>query len=89
MNIPSEQPHTSEDVNKLVQEYVKYLSENPYGAVEAEIHGAPCTVIAAVESEAMEQVQPMFIIPSPELIMNVVDMDDKQPIFAIVTNHLN
>jgi hypothetical protein len=68
---------------------MKYLAENPYATVEAEINGAPCTVIAAVESREMKQVQPMFIIPSPELILHVVDIEDKRPIFGIAANHLN
>jgi hypothetical protein len=66
-----------------------YISQNPYAAVEAEINGADCIVIAAVESEEMEQVNPMFIIPSPELILYVTDPEDKKPIFAISTPHLN
>lgn len=86
-NIPSNA--SSEDVNDLVKSYIQYLSENPYGAVHAEINGAPCTVIAAVENEEMELVQPMFIIPSPELIIHVVDADDKKPIFGIASNQLN
>jgi hypothetical protein len=78
---------SNEEVNERVQEIMKYLTENPYGAVEAEINGAPCIVIAAVESAEMESVNPMFIIPSPELILHVVDTDDKKPIFAISTAH--
>jgi hypothetical protein len=88
-NIPSKEEHTTEEINDQVQGIMKYLSENPYATVEAEINGASCIVIAAVESEKMENVQPMFILPSPELILHVVDTDDKKPIFSIAREALN
>jgi hypothetical protein len=80
---------SAEEVNALIQSYMQYLAENPYATVDAEINGAPCTVIAAVESKEMQQVQPLFIIPSPELILHVVDIEDKKPIFGIAANSLN
>jgi hypothetical protein len=89
MNTPNKVPTEPDEVNQLVKAYIEYLSNNPYGAVAAEINGALCTVVAAVESEEMNQVQPMFIIPSPELILNIVDVDDKQPIFGISRENLN
>jgi len=80
---------SNEEVNERVQEIIKYLSANPYGAVEAEINDAPCIVIAAVESQEMESVNPLFIIPSPELILHVVDPDDKKALFAITLPNMN
>lgn len=89
MNIPNSVPTEPNEVNELVRAYIEYLAENPYGTVTAEINGAPCTVIAAVEGEEMQQVQPMFIIPSPELILAIVDIDDKEPIFGLDHKNLN
>jgi hypothetical protein len=77
------------DVHEHVQQIVQYLSQNPYATVEAEINGAACVVIAAVEDEQMENVQPLFIIPSAELILHINDTEDKKPIFGISKTHLN
>lgn len=78
-NIPSSQEEVTEAVNSIVE----YLQGNPYGAVEAEVAGTPCVVIAAVADQTMKDVQPLFIIPSPELILSIVDPEDKKPIFGV------
>lgn len=87
-NIPSNIT-SSEDINDMVSNIMEYLKANPYGAVDALIADQPCIVIAAVDNEEMKNVQPMFIIPSPELILTIVDTEKKAPIFGFVPNNLN
>lgn len=87
MNTPSNEE--IDNIPEHVSQLIQYLASNPYATVEAKINGASCVIIAAVEDKDMENVQPLFIIPSAELILHINDPDDEKPIFGISKTHLN
>jgi len=77
-----------ETINARVAEYMNYLAHNPYAAIKAELYGEPVILIAA-EKKGVENgiegvfLHPLFLIPSPELILNVLDPETKEPIFGL------
>ena len=72
------------DLNDVLANYIDYLQNNEYAAMEAELFGLPIILVAAKPlDDDDENVQPMFIIPSDELVLHIKDPESGDTVFGL------